>query len=122
MATIPKPPIYKATLFQLIILCFVTAGIFWFDRVVAGSVFLGGLTQLVPQAWFSYVAFKHIGASQTDLIVRSMYRGETGKVVLTASAFIITFVLFKEINIIGFMTAFVGMIPLQLFLVAKIIK
>ena len=122
MATIPKPPIYKATLLQLIILCFVTAGIFCFDRAVAGSVFLGGLTQLVPQAWFSYVAFKHIGASQTDLIVRSMYRGETGKVVLTASAFITTFVLFKEINIIGFMAAFVGMIPLQLFLVAKTVK
>jgi ATP synthase protein I len=122
MATIPKPPIYKATLLQLTILCFVTAGIFWFGRAVAGSVFLGGLTQLVPQAWFSYAAFKHIGASQTDLIVRSMYRGETGKVVLTASAFITTFVLFKEINIIGFMAAFVGMIPLQLFLVAKIVK
>ena len=122
MATIPKPPIYKATLLQLIILCFVTAGMFCFDRAVAGSVFLGGLTQLVPQAWFSYAAFKHIGASQTDLIVRSMYRGETGKVVLTASAFITTFVLFKEINIIGFMAAFVGMIPLQLFLVAKIVK
>jgi ATP synthase protein I len=122
MATIPKPPIYKATLLQLIILCFVTAGMFCFDRAVAGSVFLGGLTQLVPQAWFSYLAFKHIGASQADLIVRSMYRGETGKVVLTASAFITTFVLFKEVNIIGFMAAFVGMIPLQLFLVAKIVK
>ena len=122
MTTIPKPPVHMVSLIQLITLIVVSSVVFWFDQIVARSVFLGGLIQLLPQAWFAHVAFKHVGATQAHIIVQAMYRGETGKVVLTASAFIATFVLFKEVNIIGFMAAFVGMIPLQLFLVARIVK
>jgi F0F1-type ATP synthase assembly protein I len=51
-----------------------------------------------------------------------MYRGETGKVLLAATGFIAVFVLFEQVNIIAFMVAFVGMIALQLFLIAKIVK
>ena len=122
MTTIPKPPLHMVSLIQLITLIIASSVVFWFDQIVARSVFLGGLTQLLPQAWFAHVAFKHVGATQAHIIVQAMYRGETGKVVLTASAFIATFVLFKEVNIVGFMAAFVGMIPLQLLLVAKIVK
>jgi len=122
MTTIPKPPLYMVSLIQLITLIIASSVVFCFDQIVARSVFSGGLTQLLPQAWFAHVAFKHVGASQAHIIVQAMYRGETGKVVLTASAFIATFVLFKEVNIVGFMAAFVGMIPLQLLLVAKIVK
>ena len=122
MTTIPKPPVYLASLIQLITLIIVSAVVFWLDSIVAGSVLLGGLTQLLPQMWFAHVAFKHVGANQAHNIVKSMYRGETGKVVLTATGFIAVFVLVEKINIIGFMVAFVAMIPLQLFLVAKIVK
>ena len=122
MTTIPKPPVYLASLIQLIALIIVSVVVFWFDTIIACSVFLGGLNQLLPQVWFAYFAFKHVGANQTHSIVSSMYRGETGKVLLAATGFIAVFVLFEQVNIIGFMFAFIGMIPLQLFLVAKIVK
>jgi F0F1-type ATP synthase assembly protein I len=51
-----------------------------------------------------------------------MYRGESGKVLLTASGCIATFVLFDSVSIFGFLVAFVAMIPLQLGLIAKALK
>jgi ATP synthase protein I len=95
---------------------------FWFDIVVGYSILLGGLTQWVPQFWFTYQAFKYAGASQAQKVLSSMYRGEAGKIVLTASGCIGTFVLFENVNIIGFMGAFISMIPLQLALVVRTLK
>ena len=122
MTTIPKPPVLKVSLIQLLFLLSVSAGFFWFDIVVGYSILLGGLTQWVPQFWFTYQAFKHAGASQAQKVLSSMYRGEAGKIVLTASACIGTFVLFEDVNIIGFMSAFIAMIPLQLALVVRALK
>jgi len=51
-----------------------------------------------------------------------MYRGEAGKVLLTASGCIATFVLFDSVNIFGFAVAFVAMIPLQIVLMVKALK
>ena len=102
MTTIPKPPVLKVSLIQLLFLLSVSAGFFWFDIVVGYSILLGGLTQWVPQFWFTYQAFKYAGASQAQKVLSSMYRGEAGKIVLTASGCIGTFVLFENVNIIGF--------------------
>lgn len=121
MTTIPKPPVYLASLIQLIALIIVSVVVFGLILLLLVLSFWG-LNQLLPQVWFAYFAFKHVGANQTHSIVSSMYRGETGKVLLAATGFIAVFVLFEQVNIIGFMFAFVGMIPLQLFLVAKIVK
>jgi ATP synthase protein I len=122
MTTIPKPPVLKVSLIQLLFLLSVSAGFFWFDIVVGYSILLGGLTQWVPQFWFTYQAFKHAGASQAQKVLSSMYRGEAGKIVLTASGCIGTFVLFEDVTIIGFMGAFIAMIPLQLALVVRALK
>jgi ATP synthase protein I len=122
MTTIPKPPVLKVSLIQLSFLLSVSAGFFWFDITVGYSILLGGLTQWVPQFWFSYQAFKHAGASQAQKVLNSMYRGEAGKIVLTASGCIATFVLFEDVNMIGFMGAFIAMIPLQLALVVRALK
>ena len=81
MTTIPKPPVLKVSLIQLLFLLPVSAGFFWFDIVVGYSILLGGLTQWVPQFWFTYQAFKHAGASQAQKVLSSMYRGEAGKIV-----------------------------------------
>ena len=55
------------------------------DKLMAVSALMGGLIQILPQAWFSRQAFKYAGASNVDKVVRSMYRGELGKVVMTAA-------------------------------------
>ncbi|MFT5037610.1 MAG: ATP synthase protein I [Flavobacteriaceae bacterium] len=122
MKTIPRPPVLKVSLIQLLVLLALTCGALWFSLNAALSVLLGGLCQVFPQAWFTSQAFKYAGAHQADKVLSSMYRGEAGKVLLTASGCIATFVLFDKVNIIGFMVVFVAMIPLQLVLVAKALK
>ena len=122
MSTIPKPRILFALMIQLSVLLVLSAFAFWNDSLLGFSVLVGGLNQIVPQAWFSYYAFKHGGANKTHLILRSMYRGETGKILLTASGFVAVFVLFDDLNMLGFMASFIAMIPLQLGLVAKFVN
>ena len=122
MSTIPKPRILFALMIQLSVLLVLSAFAFWNDSLLGFSVLVGGLNQIVPQAWFSYYAFKHGGANKTHLILRSMYRGETGKILLTASGFVTVFVLFDDLNMLGFMATFIAMIPLQLGLVAKFVN
>ena len=122
MSTIPKPRILFALMIQLSVLLVLSAFAFWNDSLLGFSVLVGGLNQIVPQAWFSYYAFKHGGANKTHLILRSMYRGETGKILLTASGFVAVFVLVDDLNMLGFMATFIAMIPLQLGLVAKFVN
>ena len=122
MSTIPKPRILFALMIQLSVLLVLSAFAFWDDSLLGFSVLVGGLNQIVPQAWFSYYAFKHGGANKTHLILRSMYRGETGKILLTASGFVAVFVLFDDLNMLGFMATFIAMIPLQIGLVAKFVN
>jgi len=123
MTTIPKPSLKIVPLYQLAALLLLVFGVFFiFDRVAAGSVLVGGLIQVVPQAWFARQAFKYTGARQTDLVVRSMYRGETGKVVLTATLFAVVFALYKQWDYFALFAAFILMMPLQWALTKRILK
>lgn len=122
MTTIPKPAILKVTLYQLAVLLLLVGILSLEDRLLALSALVGGMIQIIPQAWFSRQAFKHTGARQMDLVVRSMYRGEFGKVVLTATMFAAVFTLDKQWNYIALFTAFLLMIPLQLFMTKQILE
>ena len=122
MTTISTPPLYKVALYQLLILlsfCGMVAG---FDKILASSILLGGLIQIGPQAWFARQAYRYTGARQVVKIVRAMYWGESGKVVLTAALFITTFIIWKQLNFLAFFSAFTLMIPLQWFITVRILK
>lgn len=122
MTTISKPAILKVTLYQLAVLILLVGILSFEDKLLALSALVGGLIQIIPQAWFSRQAFKYAGARQMDLVVRSMYRGEFGKVVLTAAMFAAAFTLNKQWNYIALFLAFLLMMPLQLFVTKQILK
>ncbi|CAI8166718.1 MAG: Uncharacterised protein [Cellvibrionales bacterium UBA7375] len=122
MTTIPKPELLKATLYQIAALLLVVAFIGMTDKLMAVSALMGGLIQILPQAWFSWQAFKYAGASNVDKVVQSMYRGELGKVVMTATLFAILFTVDKQWNYIALFTTFLLMIPLQWFLTQKALR
>jgi ATP synthase protein I len=75
MTTISKPAILKVTLYQMAVLILLVGILGFEDKLLALSALVGGLIQIIPQAWFSRQAFKYAGARQMDLVVRSMYRG-----------------------------------------------
>jgi ATP synthase protein I len=120
--TIPKPELVKALLYPLAVLLLLVGILSLEDRLTALSALAGGMIQIIPQAWFSRQAFKYTGARQMDLILRSMYRGEFGKVVLTATMFAVVFTLDKQWNYIALFTAFLLMIPLQLLMIKRALE
>ncbi len=122
VTTIPKPELLKATLYQLAVLLILVAFISLTDKLMAVSALMGGLIQVLPQAWFSRQAFKYAGASNVDKIVQSMYRGELGKVVITATLFTIVFTVDKQWHYLTLFTTFLVMIPLQWFLTKKALR
>jgi len=122
MTTISTPPLYKVALYQLLILlpfCGIIAG---FDKILASSILVGGLIQIGPQAWFAHQAFKYTGARQVDKVVRAIYWGESGKVVLTAALFVTTFILGKQLDFLAVFSAFTVMIPIQWFITVRILN
>ena len=122
MTTIPKPELVKATLYQLAALLLLVAFISMTDKLMAVSALMGGLIQILPQAWFSRQAFKYAGANNVGKVVQSMYRGELGKVVMTAALFAIVFTVDKQWHYLTLFTTFFVMIPLQWFLVKKALR
>lgn len=122
VTTIPKPELLKATLCQLTVLLVLVVMISMTDKLMAVSALVGGLIQILPQAWFSWQAFKYAGASNVDKVVQSMYRGELGKVVMTATLFAILFTVHKQWNYLALFTTFLVMIPLQWFLTQKALR
>ena len=122
VTTIPKPELLKATLCQLAVLLVLVVIISMTEKLMAVSALVGGLIQILPQAWFSWQAFKYAGASNVDKVVQSMYRGELGKVVMTATLFAILFTVDKQWNYLALFTTFLVMIPLQWFLTQKALR
>jgi ATP synthase protein I len=122
MTTISFPAVKRVALYQLALLLPVAALLVSWSTVVSYSVLLGGLIQIFPQAWFARQAFRFAGARRVQSIVSAMYWGETGKVVLTAVLFTVTFLMVKPLNVGALFSCFVLMILIQWILVFKLLK
>ena len=122
MTTIPKPPLTRVAIYQLAALLPASVLLLLLDTVLACSVLVGGLAQIVPQAWFARQAYKYSGAQQASLVVSAMYRGETGKVVLAATLMAVLFTLHKQWNFFALFMAYIAMIPLQLIFTKRALQ
>lgn len=120
MNTIPRPAVMKVVRLQSLTLAVVAGIALLLDTEIGVSILLGGLIQLIPQAWFTWQAFKYAGANHASAIVRSMYRGEAGKLVLTACGFTIVYSVMDNVNAIALMGAFITMLGVQILLLAKV--
>ena len=61
------------------------------DQMLAYSAVLGGLTAILPQAYFASRVFRHRGASAAKQMAQSSYAGEVGKFLLTVAGFAVIF-------------------------------
>jgi ATP synthase protein I len=120
MNTIPRPAVMKVVRLQSLTLAVVAGIALLLDTEIGVSILLGGLIQLIPQAWFTWQAFKYAGANHASAIVRSMYRGEAGKLVLTACGFTVVYSVMDNVNAIALMGAFITMLGVQILLLAKV--
>jgi len=51
-----------------------------------------------------------------------MYLGESGKIVLTASLFVVCFILWEQLNFLAVFSTFILMMPVQWMITAKVLK
>jgi len=122
MTTISLPAVKKVALYQLALLLPASAALLGWDAVVAYSALLGGLIQVIPQAWFARQAFRYAGARRVHAIVSAMYWGETGKVVLSAVLFTTTFLVISPLDVGALFSSFVIMILVQWFSIFTVLK
>ena len=122
MTTISLPPVKRVALYQLAFLLPVGGFLFVWSSVLAYSVLIGGLIQICPQAWFTRQAFRYAGARKVQSIVRAMYWGETGKIVLTTVLFTVSFMMIKPLYVSALFASFVVMILVQYLAVMVLLK
>jgi ATP synthase protein I len=122
MTTISKPSVHKVALYQLLLLLVVFIPVALIDSLTACSILVGGLIQIGPQAWFARQAYKYTGSSQVGQVVRAMYLGETGKILLTAALFTVSFILLRQLNFLTVFSSFIVMFPSQWIFTVRILK
>lgn len=85
-------PVFRVLQLQLLVavLSAVMSGVFF--GIVAGySDLIGGLIAFLANLYFAQKAFRFFGARSTGAIVRAMWSGEMGKLILTAALFALVF-------------------------------
>lgn len=124
MAYRNKVTFHRQPMFGVIVLQTVVAGLigllFWLAQgwVAAYSAWLGGLTALLPNVYFTYKAFQYFGARSIGAIVQSFWAGQMGKLILTAVLFAVLFLGVKPLNVLA---VFVGYILVQMTSAASLL-
>ena len=93
--------------------------LWWFDPVSAYSILLGGLIFWGPNAYFALYAFRFRGARAAAQILRSMYRGEVGKLVLTLLGFALVFTLVKPLDVLALFLTYIAMLVGHSYLISR---
>jgi len=84
------------------------------DLETARSAFLGGLTYILPNAYFVIFAFREPAQQTPGKILYWFYMGEAGKLVLAGVIFALSFALVKSLHVVVFFAVFIGMIVVNL--------
>ena len=113
-AEIARPPVYRITLAQLVVLTLVCLVLLASDKVRAYSVLSGGLIAIVPQAYFAALAFRWRGARSARAIARSSYAGQVGKFLLSIAGFAVVFVALRPVDAPGVFAGYLAMLVIQI--------
>lgn len=121
-ATIKAPPVGRIALIQLAVLIVATLGMMPVDVAVSGSLMIGGLIQIIPHAYFTRWAFRYQGARQAPKILRAIYWGETGKVLLTVVLFGLTFSYVEPLHLPALFLGYGAMVIVQWFCAFRVLS
>ncbi|MGH8120869.1 MAG: ATP synthase subunit I [Gammaproteobacteria bacterium] len=112
---INKSAAYKLLWIQLAIAVVIALLLLIFtDKEAAQSAVLGGLTYILPNAYFVKFAFRELNQQTPGKILYWFYVGEAGKLVLAGALFALIFALVKSLHVVVFFGVFIGMIIINL--------
>ncbi len=92
--TIKAPPVRQIAKTQTLILLIAVVILAPLDITVSFSILIGGIIQIVPQAYFSLLAFQYTGAQQAPKIVRAIQKGAYWKIINNRGFVWVIFLLF----------------------------
>ncbi|WP_438951073.1 ATP synthase subunit I [Porticoccus sp.] len=121
-ATIESPPVARIALVQLMVLLVSVLALLPLDSVLCWSLLIGGVIQIGPHAYFTRQTFRYMGARQTPKIIRAIYRGEAGKLLLTVVLFGLTFSYMSPVSIPAIFLGYGAMIIVQWLCAAKVLS
>lgn len=98
---------------QLVCCVLLAAAALLFGVTAAYSVLLGGLICLIPNCYFAYRAFQYEGARAAREIVKSFYRGEAGKLILTSLLFAGVFAGVKPLNALALFIGYCAVLSIS---------
>ena len=113
-AEIARPPVYRITLTQLVVLVLLCLILLASDKVRAYSMLSGGLIAILPQAYFAALAFRWRGARSARAIAHSSYAGQVGKFLLSIAGFAAVFVLLRPIDAPAVFAGYLAMLAIQI--------
>jgi len=113
-AEIARPPVYRITLTQLVVLVLLCVILLASDKVRAYSMLSGGLIAILPQAYFAALAFRWRGARSARAIAHSSYAGQVGKFLLSIAGFAAVFVLLRPIDAPAVFAGYLAMLGIQI--------
>jgi ATP synthase protein I len=113
-AEIKRPPVFRISVVQLVILALSSVLIFAFDVVWAYCVVSGGLIAILPQTYFAARAFRWRGAHSAEAIAKSSYAGVVGKFVFSAAGFAAVFALLRPIEGLAVFAGYLAMLAIQI--------
>lgn len=121
-ATIGTPPVGRIAFTQLAVLLVSVVALMPVNVIIAYSMLVGGMIQIVPQAYFTRLAFRYRGARQAPEILRAIHKGETGKLLLTAVLFALAFSFIKPLHLPGLFLSYSAMIIVQWFCASRVLS
>ena len=121
-ATIETPPVSRIAITQLAVLLVAVIGIAPVDVTLAYSILIGGVIQIGPHTYFTWMAFRYVGARQAPKILRSIHKGEMGKLVLTAVLFALVFKFVKPLHLPALFLTYIVMVFVQWFCASRLLN
>lgn len=122
LANIKRPPVYRVTATQSLVLLVVCGGWSFIDAIVAWSILAGGVIAVISHLYFTVYAFRHMGARASKEIARAFARGEAGKFVLTLVGFACVFQGVPATKPVAVFGGYIAMLVLQWILVAFAVR
>ena len=102
-----KQAIFRFILLQCLLSILISVGIYLFaGGLNSYSFLLGAFCSLVPSVYMAWRIFGHKGVRPAKEVVRSFYRGEAGKLVMTVVLLSLVFLLIKPLSAGYFFSGF----------------
>lgn len=122
MNSIGKPPVLRLMVYLQLAGALLALMVWFVDQKTAFSVAAGTSLYVIPQMYFSALAFRYRGSRDSRLIAQSFYRGETGKYILTMIGFACVFASPLAMSPLWVFLSYILALLISTYLVARVVN